>query len=709
MEPVKVFISYARSDLEIARKIYADLRKSGIDVWLDEMDLLPGQNWRYTIPRVIKESSYIIALLSSNSVQKRGYVQKELKVALDILDEFPDGDIFLIPVRIDNVEITDERLRDLHTVNLFQSYQDGIERIIRVLQPVSFENRPIFIENRPISERVHERVQELNNEYNLISKRLKELRESYIVETDAAVSYKLKSQIEEARSELKRIRNEIEYQEKRFDIFNENSVSTNKADDNIDQMITDLLSHAERNIASILDLSQLSDSKYFPLMETEDIDYYSSGFLLLKIREIGNIVKNYKEMTSEYLKNKELMKLIISLRDLKNNNKIQGDWYTEIVKRLSEKWIVWVEKQVMDVEQKSSFHEVINPFWYGNPIRPENSEIFVGRDDVIEKIQRSISQDAGITLFLYGRRRTGKSSTLLNLNRYLIKYNIICIYIDLQDLKFRESDYSFCYNVSKLIAEFFPEIEKELKSSDFSNNPFSSFSEFLDKCEILSKKDERKILLAFDEYERLEKKNKNILDTIRSIIQHRAEIITLIAGAHRFSEVNHISWSDYLINTKTFEISYLDDQSAYKLITDPVSDFDLKYSSDIPNIILEITKCQPYLLQAIGSELVDYLNLNKRKKAVLEDIEVVAEKVLIAGEAYFENIWAEELDNHKRSFMEEVVLNKDKPFDPKNSIARSLLKSGILEIQNSHLKISIPLFEFWIMKRQLMIDSKILT
>jgi hypothetical protein len=37
-----------------------------------------------------------LALLSQNSVTKRGYVQKELSEALDILDEFPSSEIFII-------------------------------------------------------------------------------------------------------------------------------------------------------------------------------------------------------------------------------------------------------------------------------------------------------------------------------------------------------------------------------------------------------------------------------------------------------------------------------------------------------------------------------------------------------------------------------------------------------------------------------------
>lgn len=60
-----------------------------------------------------------MALLSTNSVSKRGSVQKELKDALDILDEYPSSAIFLIPVRLDDCVASDVRIEDIHWVDMF--------------------------------------------------------------------------------------------------------------------------------------------------------------------------------------------------------------------------------------------------------------------------------------------------------------------------------------------------------------------------------------------------------------------------------------------------------------------------------------------------------------------------------------------------------------------------------------------------------------
>jgi len=130
----QVFISYARQDADAARKINEDLKRRGVDTWFDEESLLPGQNWRTAIKKAIKDSRFFLALLSSNSVTKKGFVNKELREALELLDEFPESAIFIIPVRLNNCTPSHEKLLDLNWVDLFISWQDGIEKILRSIQ-----------------------------------------------------------------------------------------------------------------------------------------------------------------------------------------------------------------------------------------------------------------------------------------------------------------------------------------------------------------------------------------------------------------------------------------------------------------------------------------------------------------------------------------------------------------------------------------------
>ncbi len=130
-----VFISYAREDIETAKRLYGDLKSHKINAWLDVDNLLPGQNWRAEIKKTILNSTFFIALLSSNSVSKRGYVQKELSKAIDVLDELPESKIFLIPARINECQYSHDKLNDIHWVDLFPVYNDGLKKILKVIQP----------------------------------------------------------------------------------------------------------------------------------------------------------------------------------------------------------------------------------------------------------------------------------------------------------------------------------------------------------------------------------------------------------------------------------------------------------------------------------------------------------------------------------------------------------------------------------------------
>jgi hypothetical protein len=147
----QVFISYAREDEGTARKLYADLQRAGVRPWMDKENLLPGQHWKTAIQQAIRQSDYVIVLLSSRSVSKRAYVQKEVRAALEELENIPVADIYVIPARVDDCEVPYERLQDLHWVDLFPSYADGLAKIFLAMEirpplpPPSFFRKPVRI------------------------------------------------------------------------------------------------------------------------------------------------------------------------------------------------------------------------------------------------------------------------------------------------------------------------------------------------------------------------------------------------------------------------------------------------------------------------------------------------------------------------------------------------------------------------------------
>ncbi|MCP4110983.1 MAG: TIR domain-containing protein [Desulfobacteraceae bacterium] len=132
---VKVFLWHAKEDSETAYRLREDLQKEGIIPWLYAESILPGQNWKHIIIQAIKESSYFLGLLSSYSVSKRGFIQKELNIALELLDEIPKYESFIIPIRLDECKLLDDRLKDIQRVDLFRSYEEGLKKILRAVSP----------------------------------------------------------------------------------------------------------------------------------------------------------------------------------------------------------------------------------------------------------------------------------------------------------------------------------------------------------------------------------------------------------------------------------------------------------------------------------------------------------------------------------------------------------------------------------------------
>ncbi|MBI3165717.1 MAG: TIR domain-containing protein [Anaerolineales bacterium] len=128
--PLKVFLCHASSDKPAVRILYKRLVDDKVNAWLDVENLVAGQNWQVAIPEAIRNSDVVVVCLSEKSINKEGYVQREIKFALDIADEKPEGTIFIIPARLENCKVP-ERLSLYHWVELFR--EDGYDKLMRAL------------------------------------------------------------------------------------------------------------------------------------------------------------------------------------------------------------------------------------------------------------------------------------------------------------------------------------------------------------------------------------------------------------------------------------------------------------------------------------------------------------------------------------------------------------------------------------------------
>ena len=129
--PLKAFLCHASGDKPLVRDLYKRLTIEGVDAWLDQEKLLPGQDWRLEIPKAVQEADVVVVCLSKRSITKEGYVQKEIKFALDIAEEKPEGTIFLIPARLEDC-VVPERLNRWQWVDLYED--NGFIMLLRSLK-----------------------------------------------------------------------------------------------------------------------------------------------------------------------------------------------------------------------------------------------------------------------------------------------------------------------------------------------------------------------------------------------------------------------------------------------------------------------------------------------------------------------------------------------------------------------------------------------
>ena len=107
---VLIFLSYARDDQDAVKLIHKRLQAEGYSPWMDQFDILPGEDWERAIRAAIKKADFFLIFLSGHSVNRRGVLQKEIRAALDSWTGMLPSDIYLIPVRLNDCPIPDELL-----------------------------------------------------------------------------------------------------------------------------------------------------------------------------------------------------------------------------------------------------------------------------------------------------------------------------------------------------------------------------------------------------------------------------------------------------------------------------------------------------------------------------------------------------------------------------------------------------------------------
>jgi hypothetical protein len=123
-EAPTAFFSYSREDSDFALRLAQDLKAAGASVWIDQLDIEPGQEWDSTIEAAVTRSPRMLLILSPSSVKSRN-VRNEISFALD-------ENKTIIPVLYQDCTVP-LQLRRVQYIDLRADYSRGLNVLLRTL------------------------------------------------------------------------------------------------------------------------------------------------------------------------------------------------------------------------------------------------------------------------------------------------------------------------------------------------------------------------------------------------------------------------------------------------------------------------------------------------------------------------------------------------------------------------------------------------
>ncbi|MDJ0775470.1 MAG: DUF456 domain-containing protein [Mastigocoleus sp. MO_167.B18] len=463
------------------------------------------------------------------------------------------------------------------------------------------------------------------------------------------------------------------------------------------------------------------------------------NWLVPSLLDVSQNINSVVKASSRYRAYQILKDCIRELQDvtnkLANGNKHSNPPLAATYGTIAKKWLGLMEVKLAELKKETIDSEEIRQVYIpGSALDPDKAEErFKGRNMLFREIETLALLDPPPALLLYGGRRTGKTSALKYLPRR-VGANLIPLLVDIQGAAAATTLSGLAQQIAKQIIASAKRLPRRLhlpepNQKKLEIEPFLALQDWLQQIERVFPN--KKFLLCLDEYERLSEVievtgSKTPLNFLRNVIQHMPAWTLLFSGSHELSdltdqrkkqkknkntnnEYDDWNWSDYLINTRAIRMTFLEESEAQELILQPVDDFSTTiYEDQAVDEIINITHCQPYLVQLVCFELVERLNEKIRKenrprgttRASLEDVKAIIPVVLVRGDQYFREQWSR-LTEEEENLLNRL-LDGEKPTRQDRATVTLLLRKEILKQEEvsgkssdslDKLSFQVPLFQ----------------
>lgn len=284
-----------------------------------------------------------------------------------------------------------------------------------------------------------------------------------------------------------------------------------------------------------------------------------------------------------------------------------------------------------------------NPFIAGPSVGHTAS--FVGREDILRRIELELAQGATNSMVLYGQRRIGKTSVLEALARRLPERGPFpTVFFDLQDKAHESLD-----RVLSLLAESIAD-RLELAAPDFSGNASGIFRERWLPAVLAKMPTDSRLVLLFDEFDVLadpkaEQAARALFPYLRDLLCSDLPIFIVFTLGRSIGDLSAYALS-LVKGIQSHKISVLEHRDANRLLNLSEENGSLRWSPEARAVALERTHGHPYFLQQIGKELWLALVANRPTNAdpgppmvEVHDVEAVMGDVFAHSQNVLEWLW----------------------------------------------------------------------
>jgi hypothetical protein len=196
----------------------------------------------------------------------------------------------------------------------------------------------------------------------------------------------------------------------------------------------------------------------------------------------------------------------------------------------------------------------------------------------------------------------------------------------------------------------------EFELERLGRNPARGFTQQIGA--LLAQHPNTRLLVIVDEWDEVRRQEFGALErNLRSVMLEEQRVNWIVSSTWALSQEVRRYGSPFYNMCHAVEVREVDWESAVRIITEPAQRVGLDWYGEAVVAALELTGRRPYLIQLLGSAIVDYLNNERRSRTVSTDVITAVAGRFLRGQAptasqHFHFIWP---DDRQPADSEEAV------------------------------------------------------